>query len=275
MSVPSAGDGFRPETNPVMDRDITEPDPTTRFTDRVEEYRRFRPSYPAGVIEALRDEAGLVTGQAVADVGAGTGIFSALLLEAGAEVYGIEPNQAMREAAEAHLGENPRHHSVAGRAEETTLPDASVGLVTAAQAFHWFDAARTRVEFARILTPGGLVALVWNSRRAGSTPFLAAYEALLRRYGTDYARVSHRQVDALRLLDFFNGSYELRSFPFAQQLDWAALRGRLLSSSYTPPPGHPDHEPMLAALERIHAEYAQDGSVSIEYDTELYMGSVR
>jgi SAM-dependent methyltransferase len=251
------------------------PDPTTRFSDRVDDYVRYRPSYPAAVIQTLCEDAGLVSGTPVADVGSGTGIFAALLLEAGAEVHAVEPNRAMREAAECELGSSARFHSVDGSAEATSLPDGSVELVTAAQAFHWFDIERTRAEFARILRRGGQVALVWNSRRDASTPFLAAYDALLRRYGTDYDQVNHRRVDARGLLDFFDGTYEVRSFPYAQELDWPALRGRLRSSSYTPPPGHPDHIPMLDALERIFAEHAESGHVAIEYDTELYLGSVR
>lgn len=251
------------------------PDPTTRFSDRVADYVRYRPSYPAEVMETLRQEAGLTAGMPVADIGSGTGIFSTLLLGAGAEVYAVEPNAAMRQAAESRLAPNPLFHSVTGSAEETTIAAKSVGLVTAAQAFHWFDVPRARAEFARILRAGGGVALLWNSRRERSTPFLAAYEALLHRYGTDYAQVNHRGIDARRLLEFFGGELEIRSFSNAQRLDWAGLGGRLLSSSYAPAPGHPDHLPMMAALERLFAEFSQDGQVAIEYDCQLFFGRLR
>jgi SAM-dependent methyltransferase len=249
------------------------PDPTTRFSDRVEDYVRYRPGYPREVVEALEEEAGLHPGAAVADVGAGTGIFSALLLERGAEVFAVEPNDAMRAAAESALGADPRFHSIAATAEETTLAAGSVDLVVAAQAFHWFDLDRARAEFGRILKPGAPVAIVWNRRRDRSSPFLEGYERLLHRFGTDYAQVDHRQVDALALLRFFGGSFEARSFPSSQTLDRDGVRGRLLSSSYAPPAGHPDHLPMLAALDRLLDEHAGDGTVSIDYDTQLYFGT--
>jgi SAM-dependent methyltransferase len=249
-------------------------DGTTRFTDRVRDYVKYRPDYPRCVLDRLR-EMGLGTGMPVADVGSGTGIFSALLLESGASVYAVEPNEAMRRAAEEWLGGNPAFRSVAGTAEETGLQESSVRLVTAAQAFHWFDAEGARAEFARILQPGGLVALVWNSRRDRSTPFLEDYEALLRKYGTDYGQVNHRQIDTARLLDFFGGEVDLRSFPHAQELDEEGLRGRLLSSSYVPAAGHPDHLPMLAAMDELFVRHARNGRVKIDYDTELYYGTLR
>jgi SAM-dependent methyltransferase len=247
------------------------PDPRARFTDRVADYVRYRPDYPTGVLEALR-QAGLGPGTAVADVGSGTGIFSNLLLESGAEVYAVEPNEAMRRAAEELLGGEPRFHSIAGSAEETGLSAGAVELVTAAQAFHWFDPPTARAEFRRILRPGGMVALVWNSRRERSTPFLAEYEELLKRYGTDYGRVNHRQVDGDRVREFFGGTVERLTFPHAQALDRGGLRGRLLSSSYTPREGDPARAPMLAALDAIFNRHAAGGAVSIEYETELYLG---
>lgn len=251
------------------------PDPTTRFSDRVEDYVRYRPSYPPEVIGTLAEEAGLASGVPVADVGSGTGIFSALLLERGAVVHAVEPNAGMRRAAEERLGSDPRFHSVAASAEATGLTDGSVHLVVAAQAFHWFDIEAARLEFGRILAPDGQVAIVWNRRRDDSSAFLREYEALLHRFGTDYSRVDHRRVDPVRLLDFFGGSFEARSFPSSQRLDRQGLRGRLLSSSYVPAADHPDREPMLAELERLFDEHQRGGLVSIAYDTQLFFGTPR
>lgn len=250
------------------------PDATTRFTTRVDDYVRYRPGYPPEVIETLREEAGLGPGRSVADVGSGTGIFSRLLLESGAEVWAVEPNGAMRAAAEAALGGEPRFHSVAAAAEATTLPQASMDLVVAAQSFHWFDMHAARAEFARILRPGGKVAVVFNHRRDRSTPFLAEYEALMHRFATDYAMVDHRTVDRGRLLGFYGGNFEARAFPHAQELDWEGLRGRLLSASYAPAAGHPNHEPMLQALRRLFTEHAREGQVRIEYDAEIYVAEL-
>ncbi len=248
-------------------------DAQKRFSNRVADYVRYRPSYPAGVIDALREVASLRPGVKVADVGSGTGISAALLLEVGCEVFAVEPNADMRHAAEVQLGGNARFHSIAAPAESTTLPDSSVHLVVSAQAFHWFDVALARAEFSRILIPGGFIALIWNVRQIDSTPFLRDYEALLRAYATDYALVRHENVNDAVLQSFFTeGSYQTRTLPSSQRFDFAGLRGRLLSSSYTPAEGQPGHASMLGELRRIFEAHQQDGFVDILYDTEIHLG---
>src|SRR5437773_7925164 len=112
---------------------------TRRFSSRVGNYARCRPSYPPEIIEILRQECGLTSDSVIADVASGTGIFTRLLLENGNRVYGVEPNQAMRESGESYLANYRKFTSVPGTAEATTLISASVDLVTAAQAAHWFD----------------------------------------------------------------------------------------------------------------------------------------
>ncbi|HEU5014136.1 MAG TPA: class I SAM-dependent methyltransferase, partial [Roseiflexaceae bacterium] len=210
-------------------------DSTQRFSSRVENYVKYRPSYPQEIIAALQQACGLTSDSIVADVGSGTGIFAELLLRNGNTVYGIEPNQAMRAAGEQLLQHFPRFHSVNGTAEATTLPAQSVDFITAGQAFHWFDPDRARREFARILRPGGWVALIWNERRSDSTPFLRDYEQLLRTYGTDYEASKHTNFDAELIRAFFapNPMF-MQTFENQQRFDYDGLRGRLLSSSYTP-----------------------------------------
>ena len=247
-------------------------DATRRFSDRVANYVRYRPGYPPAVLEVLRAGAGLMPGHTVADIGSGTGISSRLFLEHGHVVFAVEPNAEMRAAAEAELGGRPGFHSVAGSAEATTLADASVDLVAAGQAFHWFDPPRARAEFRRILRPGGFVALIWNTRRTETTAFLRGYEALLHRHGTDYAQVNHENVSNQVLAAFFGGPYVRRAVYNEQVFDFTALRGRLLSSSYAPNEDHPGYPAMLAALERLFAEHAREGTVRFEYDTEIYTG---
>src|SRR5216684_6362500 len=114
-------------------------DPKERFSTRVENYTRFRPTYPPKVIEVLKDECGLRRDSVIADIASGTGIFTRLLLESGNRVFGIEPNPEMRRAGEEYLASYPNFTSVAGTAENTRLPELSVDLVTSAQAAHWFD----------------------------------------------------------------------------------------------------------------------------------------
>jgi SAM-dependent methyltransferase len=247
-------------------------DPTQRFSTRVADYIRYRPSYPPAVIELLRNTAGLTHGAIAADVGSGTGMLSQLLLDTGATVYGVEPNDAMRAAAETLLHDQPRFVSIAATAENTTLPDHQIDLITAAQAFHWFDRDRTRQEWQRILKPGGSVALIWNDRRPDATPFLRAYESLLRDFGTDYQSVNHRNIDRAVLLSFFRAEFREATFPNAQRFDFEGLKGRLLSSSYVPAADDPRAAPMLQALRSIYEAHQEGGSVVFEYETRVFYG---
>ena len=211
----------------------------------------------------------------MADVGSGTGIFAEPLIRAGCNVYCVEPNAAMRDAAEAVLAPHPGFHSVAGSAEATTLVDASVDLIVAAQAFHWFDPVRTASEWRRVLKPSGRAVLVWNTRRVGGTPFLEAYEALLNEYGTDYASVRHDRQDEARIATLFPAGFRRVTFSNHQHLDRDGLRARLLSSSYTPGADDPRRAPMLRALDLLFDQFHSAGVVTLEYDTEAYFGPLR
>lgn len=251
-------------------------DPTARFTGRVSDYAAHRPSYPPELIALLAREGVLKPADVVADVGSGTGILTAMLLANGNTVHAVEPNAAMAEEARAQLGSNPRFHAVSGRAESTGLPDGSCDAVTAAQAFHWFDVDAARAELARILRPGGHVVLVWNIRRTDSTPFLREYEALLQRFALDYAKISAGWADEAAIGRFFGvAGFEARRLENRQEFGFEGLRGRLLSSSYAPPAGHPGHEPMLLELRRIFDAHQRDGEVAFEYDTQVYWGQLK
>ncbi len=248
--------------------------PTARFSNRVEDYVRYRPGYPPEVLELLRVECGLKPFHAIADVASGTGAFTRLLLENGNRVFAIEPNAAMREAGGRLLQSFAQHISVAGTAENTTLPSASVDFVTAAQSAHWFDRRRARSEFVRILKPGGWCVLIWNERRTAATPFLRDYEQLLLTYGTDYKEVRHERTTTT-IHEFFAPAPHLeRVFDLRQQFEFEGTAGRLLSSSYAPLSGHPNHSPMMAELERIFHAHAQKGVVEFEYNTRIFYGEL-
>jgi ubiquinone/menaquinone biosynthesis C-methylase UbiE len=245
---------------------------TTRFSDRVENYVRYRPGYPPEVIELLRKGCGLTPDHVVADIASGTGIFSHLLLENGNRVFAVEPNAEMREAGNRLLQSYRNLTSVDGTAEETSLPSASVDFVTAAQAAHWFDRDRAREEFARILKPKGWCALIWNERRTGNTAFARDYEQLLLTYATDYKEVRHeRTTDAIHAF-FAPSPYQEQVFELRQEFDYDGLAGRLLSSSYAPMAGHPKHEPMMRKLQDIFQSHAQRGLVEFEYNTRVFYG---
>jgi ubiquinone/menaquinone biosynthesis C-methylase UbiE len=248
-------------------------DVTQRFSGRVEAYVKYRPGYPAEVVSLLERECGLGRGSKIADVGSGTGILSEIFLRHGNRVFGVEPNREMREAGERLLAGYPAFVSVAGRAETTTLADHGVDFITAGQAFHWFDRPVARREFVRILRPEGWVVLIWNVRRKESTAFLRAYERLLLTYSIDYEIVDHDRVTGAVIAAFFHpDSFSLRTFENRQVFDYRGLEGRLLSSSYVPGPGHPNHGPMLAELAKIFATHQEGGTVSLDYDTEVYFG---
>jgi ubiquinone/menaquinone biosynthesis C-methylase UbiE len=245
---------------------------TVRFSDRVENYVRYRPGYPNEVLALLRDDCGLRPNHTVADIASGTGVFTRLLLENGNSVFAVEPNTEMREMGELLLEGSSRLVAVAGTAEETTLPSASVDFVTAAQAAHWFDLPRARAEFVRILKPQGWCVLIWNERDTSSTAFLRDYEELLLTYGTDYKEVRHERTTAIIHEFFAPAPCRERVFHLSQQFDYDGTAGRLLSSSYAPLEGHPEYEGMMRELERIFHAHASEGTVEFEYKTRVYYG---
>jgi len=233
---------------------------------------KYRPSYPKAAIDLLEAECGLGEQSVTADLGSGTGILAKLLLERGYRVIGIEPNDDMRGAAERLLEGYPRFDSVSGRAEATTLASNSIDLITVAQAFHWFDRGRAREEFLRILRQNGWVALIWNVRQTDTTPFLRSYEAVLREHAPDYGKATHQNIGCDDLRGFFSPSgYTTRAFENEPRLNFESLKGRLLSSSYSPEPGHPDHDAMVRALRQAFERHEERGEVAIKYTTEVHL----
>lgn len=250
-------------------------DATQRFTHRVEDYVRFRPGYPPELLACLREEHGVDACWPVADLGAGTGISTAMFLDAGFTVHAVEPNAAMRAAAQQGLGHQPQFHAVDGTAAATSLPDQSVGLISVAQAFHWFDPVAIVPEWRRILRPGGLVAIYWNFRRVTGSAFLEAYDHLLQRFAAEDSQVNgpFRRDEPMHAF-FGSGLRGIHRLRNVQKLDFNGLCGRTLSSSCTPPPTDPRFEPLMKGLEELFAATAENGLVSLEYDTRLIVGTL-
>jgi SAM-dependent methyltransferase len=236
-----------------------------RFHDRAEDYARYRPGYPAPAVDALLTGLAPLVERTAADVGAGTGILSRLLADRGVRVLAVEPNASMRGAAVAH--EHVRW--VDGTAEATGLPDRSVDLVTVAQAFHWFDVPPTLREFARILEPGGRLAILWN-RRSRTDPFTLGYRAVLEAMDAEAPAERSRFDPAV-----VTGSGRFRDlrtlrFPNAHELSEADLLGRALSTSTVPKSG-PRSEQIQALLRELHARHrGAGGSVTMVYETEVF-----
>ena len=248
-------------------------DPLVRFSSRVQDYVRYRPSYPQEIVPLLVRECGLTQTSRIADVGSGTGLLAQLFLKFGCKVTGVEPNAEMRRAGEEFLAGYPAFSSVAGQAERTGLPDGSVDMITAGQAFHWFQPEETRREFRRILRPDGWVVLIWNERRVTSDGFLAGYEDLVREYAPEYGVVDHRRIGAEAITAFYeHDRWRLAEFEYVQEFDLAGARGRLASSSYAPQPGAAQYEAMMNRLDELFKRWEVNGRVSMVYDTLVYFG---
>jgi SAM-dependent methyltransferase len=247
--------------------------PTERFSDRVDAYAKHRPSYPEALLNFLKEQVPLPA--TVADIGAGTGILTELLLETGYEVYAVEPNAPMRASAEQQLGHQPGFHAVDGSAEAAGLPDASVDLITAAQAFHWFDRVRAKKEFRRILKTSGKVALIWNERLDDASEVNRRYESVLKELVAGYPTVAHhRMVQQEDIHEFFApNNLGLVTFRNDQILDREGLIGRLLSTSYVPNTGQPGNTEIVAAIDQIFDDCRTGDLVTMAYETRIYFGS--
>jgi SAM-dependent methyltransferase len=245
--------------------------PTERFTDRVANYVKYRPSYPKEVVDTLvkyclKDEITVI-----ADIESGTGTLSSLLTDRGYRVFAVEPNNEMRLAAEERFKDNRLFRSLPGSAESTGLEDGSIDLVTAAQAFHWFDRKACRKEFLRILKKESMLAIIWNQRKTDSV-FSKAYDELLKKFADEYKIVNHRNIDDDEVKAFFGNCCKLFTFENAQTFDFEGLKGRMLSSSYTPTPGNPEYEALIAELESLFAAHSKNDRVIFEYETRLFAG---
>ncbi len=251
-------------------------DPKTRFSSRVERYIKYRPRYPQEVINFLKHKDILSSNSIIADIGSGTGILSEVFLKEGNFVYGIEPNNDMRAAAENLLSKYSNFVSIDGSAESTNLESNCIDMITAGQAFHWFNLEKTRLEFLRILRSEGWVVLIWNRRKKRTNEFLKEYEKFLLKYGTDYKAIEKSKLEFDK---FFGGSksnknYNKVNYDNYQIFDYDGLEGRLLSTSYIPLDDYPKQNDMLYDLKQLFKKYQKNGLIRFEYDTEIIYGQL-
>ncbi|HZX59698.1 MAG TPA: class I SAM-dependent methyltransferase [Mucilaginibacter sp.] len=250
-------------------------DPTKRFSNRVDNYVKYRPGYPKEVIDYLETQCHLTAKAAIADIGAGTGIFTKLLLERNYTVYAIEPNDDMRHEADRQLKHFPDYHSIAGRADLTGLTSHSIGLIVCAQAFHWFNTPETKTEFKRILKRGGKVTLIWNNRDIEADAFAIAYDLLLREQSGDYESINHQNLTEIDFIRFYKGGeYKLAKFHNQQVFDFEQLAGRAFSSSYVPAEETEAGKTFKGHLKDLFDTYQRHGKVVFKYNTEVYLGHV-
>jgi len=247
-----------------------------RFTETVENYVKYRPSYPSEIYLFLVQHCGLTQEKVIADVGSGTGFLSQLFLEQGHTVYGVEPNQAMRVAGENYLARYPDFHSINGFAEATTLEGASVDWVVVGTAFHWFDARKAKMEFKRILRSPGFVLLIWNVRDKEKSAFLRDYEMLISTYSKDYKHSPAQSFDETATAEFFKPyPMETAAYRNQQQFDWEGLKGRLLSTSYSLRETDSEYSQMLHHLRKIFEQHQRNGLVEFLYSCRLYYGRIK
>ena len=244
----------------------------TRFSNRVSNYAKYRPGYPASIIRILENEIGFEPQKDIADIGSGTGLLSKLFLGNDNLVYGVEPNDEMRMAGEVLLKDFINFVSIKGTAENTTLADESVDMITSGQAFHWFNNDKTKKEFIRILKPDGYVVLVWNERLKEASPFMKGYEKILIKYGTDFQVVKHENLGNKDFNKFYGvKNFKIASFENFQIFDFTGLKGRLLSSSYLPP----ENKNMLGDLKKLFDKFNDAGKIKFEYETKVYYGKIK
>lgn len=265
--------------------------PTMRFDGRAKQYSKFRPGYPEPLFQYLRQTVGWDSNHKIADIGAGTGIFTSLLLEQGYDVVAVEPNDDMRNELQQQLqlykptacsdsasGEqeaDKRLFVSPGSAESTKLADASVQGIVCAQSFHWFDAELARAEFMRVLAPQSKVVLLWNQRDIEASPFMSAYEALFMKYGEQYSKVKHKQISVENLTPFYGGNNPtLASFRYEQSFDRDGLIGRIASSSFSLTEQDAQYEAFMNDVNELFAEHEQQGEVTMKYRTDVYWGQL-
>lgn len=242
---------------------------TTRFSNRVEDYAKYRPNYPLEVIDLLKSKFNLSSSHTIVDVGSGTGISSELFLKNGNTVFGVEPNDKMRLEAEKNLAHYGAFKSVNGVSNNANISNKCADFIVVAQAFHWFEPVSTKAEFKRILKDNGLVVILFNDRATKGSPFAEQYEALLNEFGSDYKEVKHKNVGEKRHKEFL-GEYQEFHFSNHQDFNFEALLGRLKSSSYAPKEGDIRFDEMVKVLRRIFDDNCKNGLIRMEYDTQLF-----
>lgn len=251
---------------------MLQPEAHRRFEERANDYAASRPDYPAALVDQLVERIGLRAGARVADIGSGTGIFTRLLLERGLRVTAVEPSDDMRRAAEAQLGAQPGFTSASGTARATGLATGSVAAIFCAQAFHWFNEESTRLEWRRILQPGGCAALVWNNRDPNDA-FTADYLDVLRSGGADAQRIMAASLGAQTDNVLFRSARaETVAFPHAQLLDFAGLLRLTVSASFMPKPDDARFSGISARLREIFDRHQSGGSVTMAYRTVAVCG---
>lgn len=240
--------------------------PLNRFSDRVADYVKYRPSYPAAAIDKILEGLGSPSHLVAADIGAGTGISSRLLAQRGVRVLAIEPNEAMRQAAQSH----PLVEFQDATAEATSLADTCVDLVACFQSFHWFNPQPTLLEFHRILKSSGRLAVVWNERDRHDE-FTANYTQIVQIASNNHPAEQRRVAVEPLLTSLLFPNVQQYTFAYRQDLDLAGLIGRAMSTSYIPRTGE-THQQLISNLQQLYESNCDRNSlVYLSYRTIVFI----
>lgn len=246
-------------------------DNTNRFTHRVDDYVKYRPSYSSELIGFLKEKLNINNKTQIADIGSGTGISAKLFLELGATVFGVEPNLKMRTAANIYLKEYSNFLNIDGSGEQTTLESKSIDIIVCAQAFHWFCNEAAKNEFERILKPNGHIVLIWNDRDENDA-FQADYEHIIQKYSTDYNEVAHKHITDAIIQSFFeNRTIEKHSYTYSQSFDFEGLIGRITSSSYMPNKSDANFEAMKNEVRELYQRYEENNQIQFRYTSRVFI----
>lgn len=248
---------------------LKELNPKSRFSNRAENYAKYRPDYPKEIIDFLNEVVGFNKKSVVADIGSGTGILTKMFLDNGNSVYAVEPNKEMRQASEGQLKSYEKFNSIEGASDNTKLEPESIDIITAAQSFHWFDLEPTKKEFLRVLKENGAVVLMWNLRKRVPDEFMNEYMEIVLKYSENLNLKSDSDKETIP--NFFKPkTVHKKVFNNPQIFDYERLKGELLSYSYMPTETHENFPSMIKELENLFNKHNNNGEVTIQYETHLH-----
>jgi SAM-dependent methyltransferase len=248
---------------------------TSKFTGKAETYKKFRPDYPVDYINYIISYNNLEQDSVIADIGSGTGKLTKQLLDRSHKVIAVEPNDDMRSTAEKQLGGYKNFISVNGTAENTGIAGESIDLITVAQAFHWFDVQKFKMECIRILRPNKNVALVWNSRNFESQLVIDNAEVCKRICPLFTGFSGGKDEDSLELNSFFKGGkYDFKVFRYDLTYDLDGFLGRNLSASYAPKETDETYREFVKELTELFERYSKSGKIIVPNLTKSYIGKV-
>ena len=247
------------------------------FDDVATIYEKYRPSYPEEYINYLISKCNLNKNSVVADIGAGTGIFTKQLLDKNLKVIAVEPNNKMRKVLEEKLSGNKNFTSTNGTDKNTNLKENSIDLITVAQAFHWFDIQSFRKECKRILKPNGKICIIWN--KLDTNDIIVKEEKNIDyTYTNQFKEINNILQDEKReqlIKEFFsNSTYKCKITENNQIYNKETFIGVNLSKSYSLRKEDKNYNKYIQAFKDLFDKYSKNGNLTIKNNTFAYLGSL-